>query len=81
MYVDSNANCNQLAFQLGNAANTQTRSWSIKVTQYSCDYPNLAPNGCDQYFFGSNTGAVRSFNYNAGNGYHLADQDQNICVR
>ena len=35
-----------------------------------------------QYYFGpSNTNTVRSFNYNGGNGYHLANQNQNICVR
>ena len=49
VYVDASPNCNDLAFQLGtNAAAATTRSWSIKVTQYSCDYPNLAPSGCDQ---------------------------------
>lgn len=49
VYVDASNSCNQLAFQLASAAATTiTRSWSIKVTQYSCDYPNLAPNGCDQ---------------------------------
>lgn len=82
MYVDASSSCNQLAFQLGaTAATTAARSWSIKVTQYSCNFPNLAPTGCDQYFFGANTNMVRTFNYNAGTGYHLANQDQNICVR
>ncbi len=27
------------------------------------------------------SGQVQSFNYNNGNGQHLADQDQVICVR
>ena len=74
--------CNQLTFQLGNmgmGTALATRQWNIKVTQYSCDYENLAPDGCDQYFFGANTGVVESFNY-AG-GQHLANQDQNVCIR
>ena len=86
LYVDSTDACNVLAFTLGNDnpdANgaVATRSWNIKVTQYSCDYNNLAPSGCTQYFFGMTTDVVQTFNYNAGNGRHLADQNQNICVR
>ncbi len=53
----------------------------MKVSQFSCDFPNLAPPGCTQYFYGSNTNTVRSFNYNGGSGYQLAYQDQVICVR
>ena len=58
------------------------RQWNIKVTQYLCDYENLAPKGCTQYFFGTDgTGTVESFNYQAGTSVHLANQDQVICVR
>ena len=74
--------CNQLTFQLGNmgmGTSLANRQWSIKITQYSCDYENLAPDGCEQYFFGSTTGSVESYNF-AG-GQHLANQDQNICIR
>ncbi len=39
------------------------------MTQYSCDFTNLAPPGCTQYFFGSTTGTLRSFNYNGGQGH------------
>ena len=46
------------------------------MTQYACDYPNLAPIGCDQYYFGATTNSVRTFNYNGGAGTHLANQDQ-----
>ena len=53
----------------------------IQVTQYSCDFVNLAPEGCVQYYFGSTTGNVQNYNYNEGNGVHLANQDQTICVR
>ena len=27
----------------------------VQVTQYACDYPNLAPPGCTQYYFGRNS--------------------------
>lgn len=50
-----------------------------QVTQYSCDYENLAPFGCTQYFFGGDTGTVMSYNFQGG--VHLASQNQNVCVR
>ena len=47
VYFDADDDCNSLDFQLGNYAqgvtSAATRSWSIKVSQYSCDYENLAP--------------------------------------
>ena len=82
MYVDSSEACNDLTFQLGQmgvGTSVAARQWSIKITQYSCDHPNLAPDGCTQYFFGSASQTVQTFNF-AG-GQHLANQDQNICVR
>ena len=54
---------------------------SPQITQYSCTFSNLAPEGCTQYYYGSTTGSVNSFNYQSGNGAHLANQDQTICVR
>ena len=58
------------------------RQWAIEVTQFSCDYENLAPQGCLQYHFGNDgAGNVESFNFNAGNGIHLANQNQLICIR
>lgn len=84
MYVDASEMCNDLVFQLGtngNGATIMPRAWNIKITQYSCDYNNLAPEGCTQYFFGdkSTSGVVKTFNFDTGT--HLADQNQNICVR
>jgi hypothetical protein len=89
VYFDASDACNSLDFQLGNnviGASTVTRSWSIKVNQYSCDYENLAPGGCTQYHFGSSgTNYVYTFNYQSSSsvasGKHLADQRQIICVR
>lgn len=83
VYVDaSRGDCNDLVFQLGGDpvdADAINRRWNIKVTQYSCDFDNLAPSGCDQYFFGSSTGLVQTFNFDGGR--HLADQNQVVCVR
>ena len=84
MYFDADNDCHDLAFALGqtgiDASIPTNRQISFKVTQYSCDYNNLAPQGCDQYYFGAGaTGTVKTFNYDAGR--HLANQHQNICVR
>ena len=49
------------------------------MTQYSCDYNNLAPTGCTQYYFGAQTDTVQTYNFDGGQ--HLANQNQNICVR
>merc|ERR1711971_141712 len=86
VYFDASDSCNSLDFQLGNNAigvsAAATRSWSIKVTQYACDYENKAPSGCTQWHFGSSgTNYVQTFNYQAGAGRHLANQQQVICIR
>ena len=49
------------------------------VLQLSCTSDNLPPEGCTQYHFGSTTGSIKSFNFD-GN-LHLAQQNQNICIR
>lgn len=83
MYVDASDTCNRLLFQLGSSAavasTIATRQWSIKISQYSCNYDNLAPEGCTQYYYGSSVDTVRSYNWNGG--YHLANQNQRICIR
>ena len=83
VYFDASDDCHDLDFSLGETAvdtTLATRQWSIKVSQYSCDYQNLAPSGCDQYFFGSGgTNNVQTFNWDGQK--HLASQDQTICVR
>ena len=52
-----------------------------KVTQYDCDYNNLAPDGCTQYFWGATSDVVRTYNFQNDPARHLADQNQNICIR
>ena len=64
-----------------------TREWRIKITQYACDNPALAPGGCLQYFTGI-SGNVSSFNWKTGENSnnqlwstHLANQQYSACVR
>merc|ERR1719323_2180018 len=82
MYLAADANCNNLAFLFGDTgigASRKTPSFSIRITQYSCNYENLAPTGCTQYFYGDDEGIVKSFNYDGGQ--HLANQNQKVCFR
>ena len=51
----------------------------FQITQYDCNYDNLAPDGCTQYFWGETTDLVKTYNFDGG--FHLAEQDQNICIR
>jgi len=85
MYADmEGSNCNSLDFQLGGTgvdATIPTRQWSIKVTQIDCNSNLRAPDGCTQYFYGTSVNTVRSYNFNQGNGQHLANQQQNVCIR
>ncbi|XP_059096772.1 uncharacterized protein LOC131891258 [Tigriopus californicus] len=83
IYLDASPSCNDLVFQFGgtsSGASFANRDWFIKIIQISCDDPDLPPQGCTQYFTGS-SGIVRTLNYNEGNGQHLANQNQLICVR
>merc|ERR1712223_1228104 len=84
MYVDMGEECVDLTFQL--SSTTQDPTWNVRVTQYEMNYENLAPFGCTQYFWKQDSdsdgkGVISSYNYNGGQGYHLADQNQVICIR
>jgi len=79
VYVETDKGCTDLSFQLG--TDNTNRNWNIKITQYSCDSPLLAPPGCTQYYYGSTSSEVQTFNFNNGQGHHLANQEQTICVR
>ena len=48
--------------------------------QIPCDTDYTPPDNCLQYFTAI-TGTVQSYNFNGGDGPHLADQDQRICIR
>ena len=45
--------------------------YSIQITQIDCNSELRAPQGCTQWFYGSNSQDVRTFNFNAGQGLHL----------
>ena len=81
MYLDASDECNVLSFHIGSASvnGASTREWAIKITQYVCDSLNLAPDGCLQYYYGNTMGIVQTFNFEGGT--HLANQNQNICIR
>ena len=87
MYVDMGADCVDLTFQLGTGTRTVADpQWTIRVTQYDSGFTNLAPFGCTQYFWKQDSdtdgkGSIKSFNWQGGSGYHLADQKQVICIR
>ena len=53
--------------------------FTFQITQYDCNYDNLAPDGCTQYFWGMTSDIVKTFNFDEG--AHLANQNQNICIR
>jgi len=85
MYAEmSDDKCNSLDFALGSAgvdATIPTRSFAIKITQIECNSDLRAPRGCTQWYYGALVNTVRTFNYNSQKGLHLANQNQNICVR
>ena len=41
----------------------------------------LSINDVTQFFPFLYSGTVSTYNYNNGNGYHLANQNQKICIR
>jgi len=79
IFIDASDSCNTMSFHIGSESGTATREWAIRITQYVCDSLNLAPDGCLQYYYGSTTGMIQTFNYEGG--MHLANQNQNICIR
>ena len=78
---DPDVECSTLEFDFKDQE--MTRQWNITIIQVQCDYENRAPPGCLQYHFGVNEngtgGVIQSFNFDGG--YHLADQDQFVCIR
>ena len=61
--------------------NQENKYFSLfEVTQLPCGFTNLAPQGCTQWYTG-NSGASCFETFNYDNGYHLADQEQIMCVR
>ena len=76
-----------LNYKIDQTSPSISRSWRIKITQYSCSSPALAPEGCLQYFTGI-SGNVSSFNWKlrensvgAMLSNHIANLDYSVCVR
>jgi len=66
-----------LAFSF--AAVDAKRTFEIKVTQYACNSEMRPPEGCLQYYMGTE-GRIKTFNF-AGDNAHLPDQQYSICIR
>jgi len=89
MYVPASDDCNILSANIGSTSTSTTGSFAIKITQIPCDSPVLPPRGCLQYFYGSTSGVVQSFNYQGdssgtqqtGKSQLLANQHYNACIR
>merc|ERR1719361_3335963 len=87
--------CNRLKFNFGDGVQTAdsiinhrgiftlaTRSWDITATQIECGNVLLPPVGCTQYYHGSGSYLIQSYNWQAsGTSTHLASQHQRICIR
>ena len=78
MYLDLESDCIDFSAFVGSSSINESQ-WIIRINQWPQGFDNLAPQGCLQWFFGNVTGTVRSFNFDGGR--HLANQNQNICVR
>merc|ERR1712240_57835 len=88
MYVPASDQCNVLSANIGSTSTSTAGAFSIKITQIPCSSPVLPPRGCLQYFYGSPTGTVASYNYagNDGEGTPgtsqlLANHHYNACIR
>jgi len=66
-----------LAFKF--AAVDAKRTFEIKVTQYACNSVMRPPEGCLQYYTGTE-GRIKTFNF-AGDNHHLPNQKYSICIR
>lgn len=86
--VTSDSGPSQISVVLDTTATeVVTREWSMKIYQYECSSPNLAPSGCLQYFTAA-SGQFQSFNYKPdirdtqGDGpSHLANLNYAVCFR
>eukprot|EP00095_Tigriopus_kingsejongensis_P007971 maker-scaffold135_size322082-snap-gene-2.13 protein:Tk07971 transcript:maker-scaffold135_size322082-snap-gene-2.13-mRNA-1 annotation:"hypothetical protein KGM_18655" len=84
MIIDASADCHKAAFTLGSS--TTSRSWDIKITQFSCKDNLAGSSGCLQYFTGV-SGTVSSFNFPTtataipATATHLSEQNYNLCIR
>jgi len=88
MYVPAADQCNVLSANIGSASTSTSTSFTIKVTQIPCNSETLPPQGCLQYFEGSPTGTLQTYNFAdstgvgiAGTSTLLVNQHYNNCIR
>merc|ERR1711962_28073 len=88
MYVPASDQCNVLSANIGSTSTSTAGAFSIKITQIPCSSPVLPPRGCLQYFYGSPSGTVASYNYAGNDGVGtpgtsqlLANHHYNACIR
>eukprot|EP00094_Tigriopus_californicus_P006433 TCALIF_06195-PA protein Name:"Protein of unknown function" AED:0.07 eAED:0.07 QI:54/1/0.8/1/0.25/0.2/5/152/356 len=62
-------------------ASPLANAYQIQVKQIPCGQSFTPPFGCNQFFFGQLTGQFESYNYMMGTGYHLNNQNYDICIR
>jgi len=81
MIVDTDGStCVTAAFSYG-LSTTQSRSYTIQVTQYESTNEMGGPAGCLQFYTGL-TGTVNTFNWvDSATSTHLANQNYDVCVR
>jgi len=73
----SNTATASLGFTFDSTVTSTSRSWDIRVSQYTCYDSNAPYQGCFQWFTGL-TGRITTFNYG---GIHLPAQNYRACVR
>lgn len=98
IYLEADVeNCNQLTFELADAATTAaqvstfrgvstlaTRTWDITISQIECTSATNPPLGCTKYYWNTNSGFAQLISHNFGytaNQLHLAMQHDRYCIR
>jgi len=91
MILDSDGSTCHSVMALIDTDTTATRSWTIHVSQYTCQNRySGGPSGCLQYFYDSglsNAGTISNFGFDrsvtsiASTVTHLSNQQYNICIR
>eukprot|EP00095_Tigriopus_kingsejongensis_P007868 maker-scaffold127_size327531-snap-gene-0.7 protein:Tk07868 transcript:maker-scaffold127_size327531-snap-gene-0.7-mRNA-1 annotation:"PREDICTED: uncharacterized protein LOC101744434" len=85
MIVDASDGCHKASFSLGSSSSV-TRSWDVKVTQFTCNQDLGGPSDCLQYFTGI-SGTISSFNFPTASttvpatATHLSNQCYDMCIR
>merc|ERR1711953_118242 len=86
MYLDPSDSCNVLKIDVNTGVST-TRTWQIKVTQYTCESQNIPRENCLQWHTGT-SGTIFGFGWDtsvttitSNSHTHLQDQNYEICFR